>query len=109
MIGPETEHNGVDIEWMSERIMRIGTKFINEGDKTPYSGIHHAHLVWGAKEVMFKINERGELDYRKQLTVDFWDAAGSGCMVRNGIKSEVRLRHEIIGEYMLVYGYDANG
>ena len=64
---------GIDIEESRDKINIIAPKFLNGQDHTPYEGTKHYHLVWGAKEVLYKIYSRKELDFKSHLTVNFYE------------------------------------
>ncbi len=93
---------GVDIELMRERILALSAKFINRDDYTPFREVMHAHLIWGAKEVLYKIYSKKELDFICHMTVKF-DEKYHGLIHKN----EVMERHELdfteINNFILVW------
>jgi phosphopantetheinyl transferase len=62
---------GIDIQKFNEKIPRLAAKFIPEQDlnliknDSNFDQISHVH--WGIKEALFKADEEGSLDYRKNL------------------------------------------
>src|SRR5205823_6644372 len=66
----ETNDAGIDIEKIHHRIEKIAPKFLSEEEKTRTPSWHqlrYYHIIWGAKEVLFKIHGRGELLFKEHL------------------------------------------
>src|SRR5436190_15167623 len=63
---------GLDIETVRERIEKISRKFLNDSETAFTQNekrIETLHVIWGAKEVLFKIHGKGGLDFKKQISV----------------------------------------
>jgi 4'-phosphopantetheinyl transferase len=101
---------GIDIEEIHPRIELLAKKFVNENEK---SFIMHAnqmriyHVIWGAKEVLFKIYSRGGIDFRKDLHVNPFEYQVDGSCYASIKKNEYERSfhvyyHEMSG-YMLAY------
>src|SRR5262249_29182892 len=72
---------GIDIETMHERIEKISEKFLNADEKTlvqTSNKIEILHIIWGCKEVLFKIYGKGGLDFRNQMRVYSFAVAKTG-------------------------------
>ena len=63
---------GIDIQKKVDKIDRIAAKFVStqEFDLNPSPTIEWYHLIWGAKECMYKAYGRKRLDFRNNLRVD---------------------------------------
>ena len=65
---------GVDIQAMVPRISRLAHKFVGEAEEAAVSGIYDdiplLHLIWSAKEAMYKAYGLRQLDFRRDLHVD---------------------------------------
>ena len=69
----ESQNIGVDIEIMTERILKIAPKFINEQEiqwLTKPLNIEELYLIWSAKEAFFKMRGGGGIDFRKNMTIN---------------------------------------
>ena len=93
---------GIDIEQWRDRITRISSKFINKEDRTPFLDVLHCHLIWGAKEVLYKIYAKKELDFISHLTVIF-DKIFMGYIHKNEIKSEYQLDFMELNNFIVVW------
>lgn len=93
---------GVDIEEQRESIGKIAHKFISEKDRTPYVGIKHQHLIWGGKEVLYKIYSKRELDFIKHLNVDF-ETDKKGTILKNERIDIYLLDYTEINNFILVW------
>lgn len=72
-ISNQFEATGIDIEQINSRILRIQDKFCNASD---VQAIHPEHvtesllIIWAAKESMYKLYGKKEVDFRKHMTVE---------------------------------------
>lgn len=65
---------GIDVQRIVPRIRRLARKFVGKGEQVQMRPEHERlqlHLIWSAKEAMYKAFGRRELDFRKHLFVDF--------------------------------------
>jgi 4'-phosphopantetheinyl transferase len=63
---------GIDIEILHPRILKIATRFLGVMEKE-YSGTHptieQLTIIWGAKEVMFKVYEHGGISFKNDFRI----------------------------------------
>ena len=74
---------GVDIEIIHPRIEILSRKFLSENEKPDLADPKHLeklHVMWGAKEVLYKIHSIGGIDFKKDfdLSDKFCVKDGSG-------------------------------
>jgi len=110
MVSP-MKHAGIDIETIYPRIEDLSRKFLSDEEKKSVPESHRLeflHIIWGAKEVMFKIYGNGEMDFKTHLLTKpfLWSTNG---MVNSSIrKNEFELDLDIhfleFRDMMLVYG-----
>ncbi len=93
---------GVDIEEQRDRIIEISKKFVNPSDTTPYMETLHYHIVWGAKEVLYKLYAKKELDFICHLTVKF-EKKFEGFIRKNDTNLRYTLDFEKINNFILVW------
>jgi 4'-phosphopantetheinyl transferase len=63
---------GIDLEFMSGKISKVADKFINEKETiTPNPELqkYHLYLHWCAKEAMYKICDKQDINFRDGLTI----------------------------------------
>ncbi len=63
---------GVDIEMISERILKVRNKFLTETEQREIGGeneIVNFLLAWSAKEALYKIIGNDAVDFREQLRI----------------------------------------
>ena len=68
---------GIDIEIPTEKVIRIGDKFISETERNmlqPATTVDYTK-IWSAKEAVFKWYSKGEVDFRKHIVIQSLDAA----------------------------------
>lgn len=100
---------GIDIEYMSHRIERVAHKFINELDVITDNHHRRAHLYihWCAKEALFKICDKIDLNFQEDITIQPFEVAEQGYItgvVRlNSRYEKYRLRYQIMDNYVWVY------
>lgn len=72
---------GIDMEYLSERIDRISSRFMSDGEiqNTQHpAGIIHRMVYWTMKESMLKLQGDRHLDFRKQLVINNFDLSKTG-------------------------------
>lgn len=60
---------GVDIQTYVDKIYRIKDRFINEQEKVEEDDIIHLHLIWGAKECIYKGYGKRSISLKDNITV----------------------------------------
>jgi 4'-phosphopantetheinyl transferase len=68
----KSRHVGIDMEFMSHQITKIAHKFINEkevisGD--PDQRRIHLYIHWCAKEALYKICDKQDINFKQNLTI----------------------------------------
>lgn len=102
---------GVDIQLFVAKINRIAPRFMSPRELvflTDANRLIFQHLVWSAKEAMYKCYGLREIDFRQHLLVDLAGIpleAGTtkGYLRKDNISHSFRLDYRIFaGKYMLV-------
>lgn len=102
---------GVDIQLFVTKINRIAPRFMSPRETvflTDANRLIFQHLVWSAKEAIYKCYGRREIDFRQHLLIDLAGIpleAGTtrGYLRKDGISRRFRLDYRIFaGKYMLV-------
>ena len=85
---------GIDLEYMSGNIDRIHEKFINEQERItgdPEMKKFHLYLHWCAKEALFKIIDKQDINFRTALTIKPFEPDDHGFLrgyVVNGSRTD---------------------
>ena len=103
---------GIDIQKYTDKITLVSSKFITEeillsiNELSDFGKICHVH--WGVKEALFKADEKGGLDYRKNLILD-WDNSycneGANFMAhisKNNINTQFDAQYSVILEHFML-------
>jgi 4'-phosphopantetheinyl transferase EntD len=101
---------GIDLEFMSHRISRIADRFINENEKitdSPELLKYHLYIHWCAKEALYKICDKKNINFKKNLTIKPFDPEDEGIIqgtVDNiyGIDN-YELIYRKMGNYIIVW------
>lgn len=67
-----TQPTGVDIEMISERILKVRKKFLTETEQNEIgreNEVLHFILAWSAKEALYKIIGKNAVDFREHLRI----------------------------------------
>ena len=112
MVG-EFNHGGIDLETINERIFKLAEKFLNETELTFFGhnpSIELLQVVWGAKEVLYKIHEIGDVDFKKHLNVSNFVLANSGNLeaeiTKSGFEKSYRIYYEKFAPVMVTWASD---
>lgn len=74
---------GIDLEFMSGKISKVADKFINEKERItddPELTKYHLYLHWCAKEALYKILDKQDINFRDGLTISPFDPDEHGFM-----------------------------
>jgi len=101
---------GIDMEYMSHRINKIADRFIHKSEKItedPDLNIIHLHIHWCAKEALYKICDKQDIHFKKDIIIDRFNPADEGKL--NGlVKSDAgserfSLNYFSINNYIVVW------
>jgi len=101
---------GVDVQRIVPRIRRLAGKFVGPGEQiqlTPEFELLQLHLIWSAKEAMYKAFGRRQLDFKEHLFVDFgvFNAAttsGTAFLKKAKVEMLFDLNFKVFDEFVLV-------
>lgn len=106
----KTNHVGIDIELIQSKIEKIASRFLSETELEMISNqdrIEQLYVCWGAKEALYKLYGKKELDFRENILVKPFNYEQEGDVEAIIFKEEMNkkfcLRYEKVENYMLVY------
>jgi phosphopantetheinyl transferase (holo-ACP synthase) len=101
---------GIDLEYMSHNIERIAHKFINDREVVTFEKDkrkEHLYVHWCAKEALYKICDKVDINFQKNLTIKPFEMAQEGDItgvVRNNLRNEeYRMHYMLANNYVIVY------
>lgn len=101
---------GVDLEFMTHNIERLAHKFINEREvisQNPLLRRKHLYIHWCAKEALYKICDKENINFQEHLTIQPFEVHDQGDItgiVQNDFrKEEYKMHYMIDNNYALVY------
>lgn len=102
---------GIDIQEIVEKMQRISVKFINNHESNWTKNLVDLHLVWGAKEAMYKAWGKKGIDFKADMNVKapLWkdnSCTFSGSLVKKGIHMHFDLKASLIDNFVLVYAIE---
>ncbi len=101
---------GIDIEMIHPKIEKVVSKFLSETEKeqiTEKDRLEQLFIHWAAKEALYKLYGRKELDFKVNMFINPFSYAEKGELIA-AIKNEemdrnFNLHYEKIENYMMVY------
>lgn len=102
---------GIDIEGIHPRILKIRPKFVSSDENLFLENTDELTesliLIWSAKEALFKMDGRGNMDFRKNISVKPFvlqsDGEIFGTISKHDISLDFSLNYRIIQDHILVY------
>lgn len=101
---------GIDLEYMSGKINKLGHKFMNSKERLTSNAEEkkfHLYLHWCAKEALFKICDKQDVNFKEGITILPFEPADNGFIrgqIVNSVGEEIfdleYLHHE---NYALVW------
>jgi phosphopantetheinyl transferase len=104
---------GIDIERIRMRIEKVKDKFLSEKEALLIGkerDLEQLTLAWCAKEALYKLYGKRNLDFRENICVEIPACAGMAFKAEictGGNRYKYQLFSELIGGYILVYLLDA--
>jgi phosphopantetheinyl transferase len=106
---------GIDIQFFTEKVDRIATKFINAAEfdyiEKPEES-YFFHILWGAKEALYKSDGKRGLDFKRNLIVSPFNINDNGKCEGIIQKEDARLfsifyqKLTLDEPYLLVYSFE---
>ncbi len=101
---------GIDLEFMSHRISKIESKFINDNEvitRNKNREKYHLYIHWCAKEALYKICDKQDINFKKNLTIEPFVPEEEGIIngwVNNKYMNEkFQLYYFTINNYIIVW------
>jgi 4'-phosphopantetheinyl transferase len=109
-IALHAKHNpGIDIEMLHPRIFKIANRFLGESEKAALGGkpsVEQLTAMWGAKEVLFKVYEHGNISFKDDFKIEPFSYSSKGhlkgLIKKDGVITPIPMEYMQIGDYMLV-------
>ncbi len=103
---------GIDIQRIRDKILQLENKFANPTESALIDrtkSILHLHILWGAKEVLYKIYSKKQLNFVSHIFVNLptqVQESGnfSGEIRMTGEQFHGTLNYHLLDNYVLVYG-----
>jgi phosphopantetheinyl transferase len=103
---------GVDIQYMSDKIYRVVPRFLHDDEYqniNPSFPDHSLHVHWCAKEALYKIHGKKQLNFANQLRVEPFrlkdEGKIKGKILNDNEQKECELNYSSMDDnYMLVWG-----
>ena len=107
-----TKNVGLDVETVRNRIEKISHKFLNDREAAFVQNekrVEMLHIIWGCKEVLFKIYGKGGLDFKNQMHVHPFVPVIWGDSINTELKTDEGISHFKINYFfserlIVVYG-----
>ena len=101
---------GIDMEMIHPRIEKLAERFLSGDEKefiSPTDRICSLYVVWGAKEVLYKVHGKKDIIFKDDLKVMPFAYAGEGhvtaSLVKRGHEMTVKVKYKRLGDVMLTY------
>lgn len=100
---------GIDIEMLHPRIFKIANRFLNESEGKylgPNPSIAQLTIIWGAKEVMFKVYEHGNISFKSDFMIKPFTLSAKGTLdgivQKDALSTIIPMEYMQIGDFILV-------
>lgn len=102
---------GIDIQREVKKITSIQHKFVSKVEEemiVDQDRTTALHLIWGAKECLYKAYGKKEVDFKKHLFISKINLDSShqrfiGRVSKNDFNREFEIQYELLEEFFLVY------
>ena len=106
---------GVDIQTYVSKIARIKHKFVTEKEEKYFGNdeIKALHIIWGAKESLYKAYGKRGLDFKKHMFVSELNTSSEtanfeGAVIKDEYSKDFNLTYHAFNEFILVYAKESH-
>ena len=110
MLTDATQTAGIDIEYRSERVRKVRSRFLNAEEEQfidPAHETEHLLICWCAKETLYKIINRQEVDFCRHLHIQPFSYAEQGTLIAVDTCSEspkhVVLQYRVEKDFVITW------
>lgn len=110
MLTDATQMAGIDIEYRSERVRKVRSRFLNAEEELfidPAHETEHLLICWCAKETLYKIINRQEVDFCRHLHIQPFSYAKQGTLIAFDTCSEstqhVVLQYRVEKDFVITW------
>jgi len=103
---------GIDLEATRSNIDRIAQKFISEAERHSFAqqlSSDAMHVIWCAKEILFKMYVKGGIDFRNDLQVQATEISDNGSVLaiirKQDLNAEIQVHYCMLEGYVLAWGH----
>ena len=101
---------GIDVQTYVSKISRIQHKFVSENEEQYLTKdkIKGLHIIWGAKESLYKAYGKRGLDFKKHLFITDLEISSDsanfkGSVIKDNYSKKFNLTYHAFSEFILVY------
>ncbi|MEO8086752.1 MAG: 4'-phosphopantetheinyl transferase superfamily protein [Bacteroidota bacterium] len=101
---------GIDLERIHPRIEKIAHKFVADEEEKIVSGnneLEKLFVIWGVKEVLFKMHSIGELIFKEHLIVSPFEFNNSGSVkasvLKEGFQKKYSLNYKLVDDLLITW------
>ena len=110
LIASGSKNVGIDIEHMSPKIFKVAHKFLNDCELRIVFCSHAMEglfVIWAAKEALFKLHGRRDLQFREHIRIFPFEFQGQGTIkgeiTGKDERKVVEISYQTLEDYILVY------
>ncbi len=99
---------GIDVEYLSSRVRKIRTRFLNEEEERSISQVNedvHLLLHWSAKESLFKALGETDVDFKTSLHIDAFEPDLGALSSFSAYETKTIKQHHFIIHYKVFPGF----
>ena len=93
---------GLDIEQISEKPLKLSSKFIAKNSHNPLSQ-EKATLIWACKEAIYKWHQKGGIDFIADIKINPFIIRGEDELIAEFKNQKLTLHYKKIDAHFLVY------
>ncbi len=93
---------GLDIEKISEKALKLSSKFIKQNTHIPLSK-DKATLIWCCKEAIYKWHQKGNVNFSNDIVISPFTIKREGILIAKFKQRKLTLYYKKIKTHFLVY------
>lgn len=110
MLADITRATGIDIEYRSDRVLKVRKRFMNPEEENFIDPLHeteHLLICWCAKETLYKIINRQEVDFCRHLHIQPFSYSKNGVFTvyetHSSQRQSFKLMFQVKDDYVITW------
>lgn len=98
---------GIDLELPREKLTTVQNKYLHPSEFESKDNLEELCKIWSSKEVIYKIFNKRNLSFKKDVQILLEENKGIGNILRKDEETSFEIHYEWVKNYLIAYGSES--